>query len=145
MRALPSVVSTSSSSSKIPFMLSCVQAGFSSPASDHYEQALDLHELTIKHPEATFFVRVSGESMRDAGIYPDDILIVDRSLSATSGNIVIAIINDEFTVKRLVFHKQKWFLKPENASFPAIEINGDNPAQIWGVVTFAIHNVYPNA
>ena len=85
-----------------PLFSSGVSAGFPSPAEDHIDRKLDLNELLIQHPVATFFVRVAGESMKDAGINHGDILVVDRSLEAVSGKIVIAIVNGELTVKRFI-------------------------------------------
>ena len=97
----------------LPFFETGLSAGFPSPAEDYFEQALDLHELLIDHPAATFFVRVEGDSMRDAHIYSGDILIVDRSLTAQNGKIVVALLNGSFTVKRLKIKGKKIFLIPE--------------------------------
>lgn len=124
---------------KLPLFAVPVKAGFPSPAEDYLEQNLDLNEYLIQHPSATFFVRVDGESMRGAGIQKGDILIVDRSLEPSHGKIVIAVINGEFTVKRLRLHQDKVFLEPENPQFSPIEINPNWDFQIWGVVTYVIH------
>jgi DNA polymerase V len=124
---------------KLPLFAVPVKAGFPSPAEDYLEQNLDLNEYLIQHPAATFFVRVDGESMRGAGIQKGDILIVDRSLEPSHGKIVIAVINGEFTVKRLRLHQDKVFLEPENPHFSPIEINPNWDFQIWGVVTYVIH------
>ena len=126
---------------KLSFVLSTVQAGFPSPADDYVEKNLDLNELLVSHPAATFFVRVEGHSMIDAHIYSGDILIVDRSLSAANGQIVIALINGEFTVKRVSIEGEKLFLVPENPAFPKIAINPEDDFQIWGVVTYVIHKL----
>ena len=91
----------------IPFFSSRVQAGFPSPADDHLEDTLDLNKYLIHHEESTFFVRAQGDSMLDAGIYPGDILVVDKSLDAKNGKIVIAVVDGEFTVKRLQRHQNK--------------------------------------
>jgi len=99
---------------KLPLFLSSVKAGFPSPADDFVETRLDLNEYLIDHPEATFFVRVSGDSMIRAGIHTGDILIVDRSLEPKNNDIVIAIIDGEFTVKRLKKYGDRVFLVPEN-------------------------------
>ena len=116
---------------------SSVPAGFPSPADDHIEGKLDLNEHLIRRPSATFFVRASGESMRDAGIFDGDLLIIDRGISAKSDDIVIASIHGELTVKRLRQSADAWLLVPENTNFPAIPLD-DTGCEIWGVVTHSI-------
>lgn len=123
----------------MPLFSSCIAAGFPSPAEDYIEKRLDLNELMIKHPIATFFVRVAGESMVDAGIRSGDILVVDRSVSPASGKIVVAVLNGEFTVKRLVIGKRGVSLIAENKSYPTIDVTKDMDFQVWGVVTYVIH------
>jgi len=123
----------------IPIFTSRVQAGFPSPADDHLEDALDLNTHLIHHKEATFFVKAQGDSMLDAGIQQGDILIVDKSLSAKSGKIVIAVVDGEFTVKRLHKYKGNITLKAENPDFEDIKIGGTDELIIWGVVTSVIH------
>lgn len=123
----------------VPSSLSSVQAGFPSPAEDYIEKELDINALVIKHPAATFFVRVEGDSMIDANIYSGDILVVDRSLSAASGKIVVAILDGDFTVKRFVQQQHRTYLSPENPKYPTIQIGPDTDFQIWGVVTHVIH------
>ena len=122
-----------------PLYASKVQAGFPSPADDFMEGKLDLNQHLVKHPTATFFVRVSGDSMIEAGIHPDDILVVDRSLEPRHGKIVIAALDGELTVKRLHKTSNKTYLMPENKSYNPIEINENNEMSIWGVVTSVIH------
>ena len=124
---------------KVPLFSSLVEAGFASPADDFVEEYLDLNELLVKREEATFFVRVAGYSMIDAGIQPDDILIVDRSVDAKHGKIVIAVIDGEVTVKRLSTFGGKVILKAENSEYKDIPIFG--ALHIWGVVTSVIHRV----
>ena len=126
---------------KLSFFLAPVQAGFPYPADDHIEKKLDLNELLVAHPAATFFVRVEGHSMRDAQIFDGDVLIVDRSLQPESGSIAVAIINGEFTVKRLLKKKDRLYLMAENPAFPSIEISPEMDFQIWGIVTYVIHKV----
>jgi DNA polymerase V len=126
---------------KISFFLNSVAAGFPSPADDVVEKKLDLNELLIKHPAATFFVKVEGHSMQDAHIFSGDILIIDRSLQASSGSIVVAVINGEFTVKRLINKQNRLWLVAENKAYPAMEITPEMEFQIWGVVTYVIHKV----
>jgi DNA polymerase V len=123
----------------IPFATSIVSAGFPSPAEDFVLEQLDLNDLLIKHPAATFFVRVGGDSMINAGIFDKDILIVDRSLTATHGKIIIAAVNGELTVKRLILQGQKAQLIPENPKYKAITINNSSELKVWGVVTAVIH------
>lgn len=124
-----------------PLFLNPVQAGFPSPAEDSIERKLDLNEHLIEHPAATFFVRVEGDSMLGCGIHKGDILIVDRSLDATNGKIIIAVLNGEFTVKRLKIEGKILWLVPENPKFPVLKIEPEWDFQVWGVVTYVIHDV----
>lgn len=124
---------------KLPFFSSTVVAGFPSPADNHLETPLDLNELIVKHPTSTFYVKVEGESMKDAGITSGDILVVDRSLSPDHGKIVVAIIDGEFTVKRILIQENGVFLAPENPAFPRIKVNPESQFEVWGVVTYVIH------
>ena len=123
----------------LPLFSSSVKAGFPSPAEDHIEEKLDLNRLMIEHPAATFFLRVEGESMENANIHPGDILVVDRALTPQSGQIIVAVLNGEFTVKRLKKKESRLYLLPENPAFPELEITAETEFQIWGVVTFIIH------
>ncbi len=118
-----------------------VSAGFPSPADDYLEGMLDLNEHLVQHPSATFFVRAIGESMLGAGIHPDDILVVDRSLTPTSGRIVIAVVDGELTVKRLHLSPDATRLLPENPAYPPIEIREGAELHVWGVVTSVIHRL----
>lgn len=122
-----------------PLFTCGVSAGFPSPADEHIDRKLDLNELLIQHPVATFFVRVAGDSMKDAGINHGDILVVDRSLEAASGKIVIAIVNGELTVKRFVQSHASCQLVAANSDYPPVEITEDTDFSIWGVVTSVIH------
>jgi len=123
----------------IPIFTSRVQAGFPSPVDDHLEDTLDLNTHLIQHQEATFFVKAQGDSMIGAGIHQGDILIVDKSLTPKSGKIVIAVVDGEFTVKRLHKYKGNITLKAENSEFEDIKITGTDELIIWGVVTSVIH------
>jgi DNA polymerase V len=123
----------------LPLYSSKVQAGFPSPADDYIERYLDLNSEFIKHPSATFLLKATGESMIDAGIFPDDVLIVDRSLTPSDGSIVIAALNGELTVKRLSRANNKVRLLPANPSFQPIDITEDQEMVIWGVVTLVLH------
>tara|TARA_R110002073_G_scaffold84268_1_gene201015 strand:+ start:2478 stop:3056 length:579 start_codon:yes stop_codon:yes gene_type:complete len=118
-----------------PLFSSPVPAGFPSPADDYIEGQLDLNEYFVPHPSATFYVRVTGESMSGIGILPNDILIVDRSLEAVHGSIVIAVVNNELTVKRLFKQGGRIELRPENPAFPTIMFDRDMELTIWGVVS----------
>lgn len=119
----------------LPLFASPVAAGFPSPADDYVEGALDLNAHFIHHPAATFCVRATGESMNGAGILPGDILIVDRSLTAKHGSIVIAVVDNELTVKRLYKQGGKVALRAENPDFPTIECHAGMELVIWGVVS----------
>jgi len=119
---------------KLPLFSSTVAAGYPSPAEDHIEDTLDLNDYMVQHPDTTFMLRVEGESMKDAGILPNDILIVDRSVKATHNKIVIAALDGELTVKRL-FHRGGLIkLLPENPAYPEVEIETESGLHIWGVV-----------
>lgn len=125
----------------LPLFQNPVVAGFPSPAEDEIDKKLDLNELLIKHPAATFFLRVSGSSMIKAGIHDRDILIVDRSVEPTHGKIVVAALNGELTVKRLQLDDDKVFLIAENDLFRPIEVTEGIELHIWGVVTNVIHSL----
>ena len=122
-------------SSKRPLFASSVPAGFPSPADDYIEGQLDLNEYFVAHPSATFYVRVTGESMTGAGILPGDILIVDRSLDAVHDAIVIAVVDNELTVKRLYRKNGLIELRPENSAYPVVQLNQQTELVIWGVVS----------
>jgi len=124
-----------------PLFLSGVSAGFPSPADDYLDRKLDLNEHLIKNPAATFFVRVAGDSMTNAGINDNDILVVDRSLEPVNGNIVIAAVNGELTVKRLMKNRGSCRLVAENPAYPDLEIDEETGVEIWGVATYAIHSL----
>lgn len=123
----------------LPLVGSLVKAGFPSPADDYIEDKLDLNEHLVAHPNSTFYVKVSGESMINAGIQDGDTLVVDRSLDARNDDIVIAAINGEFTVKRLVYRASRPWLIPCNPEFSDMELTEDMDTVIWGVVTSVIH------
>lgn len=125
----------------LPLYLSKVSAGFPSPAEDDIAEKLDLNDHLIKHPAATFLVRANGESMINAGIHENDILVVDRSLTPSDGKIVIAAVDGQLTVKRLKKQKGMVFLVAENQAYAPIEIKEGNDVHIWGVVTNVIHSV----
>ncbi len=123
----------------IPLLEGKVSAGFPSSAENFIDKALDLNELLIKHPSATFFIRVKGHSMVKAGIHDNDILIVDRALSVSDNKIVIARMQDELTVKRIKIVGEKLFLMPDSDEYKAVEVTDTMDFEVWGVVTFVIH------
>ena len=126
---------------RLPFFGERISAGFPSPAQNEEEETLDLNELLIKHPSATFFLRVSGNSMIKAGIHHNDILVVDRSIEPVHGKIVIASLNGELTVKRLSRIGARVQLVAENDAYAPIDITEELDLRIWGVVTSVIHSV----
>lgn len=123
---------------RVVLFASRVPAGFPSPAEDHAEARLDLNEHLIDHPTATFFVRVSGESMLGAGIHDGDLLIVDRSLTPADGDIVIAVIDGEHLVKRLSLTGTGVSLLSENPAFRPIRLSSEQQLHIWGVVRHCV-------
>jgi DNA polymerase V len=123
----------------LPVFLGRLAAGFPSPADDYIEGRLDLNRHLIKHPAATFFVRVSGDSMIDAGIHSGDLLVVDRSLDAVDGNVIVASLDGELTVKRLSKRGEILRLLPANTDYQPIEILTQQTFEIFGVVTSVIH------
>lgn len=125
----------------IPLYTSRISAGFASPADDHLEKKIDLNQLLIPKPAATFMLRVEGESMIGAGIHDGDLLIVDRSVTARHGSVVIAGVHGELTVKRLRQDQTGTWLMPENPEYRPIPVGEDSDFLIWGCVTNVIHNL----
>lgn len=128
-----------SEEAEIPFFASSVSAGFPSPADDYVELSLDLNKHLIKHPSATFYARVKGDSMINAGINDGDLLVVDRALDIYDNCIAVCIIDGEFTVKRLKKQKNKILLIPENKEYRPIEVTEFNDFEVWGIVAYVIH------
>ena len=124
----------------LPRYASRIAAGFPSPADDHLEAPLDLNEHLVKHPAATFVVRVDGDSMIGAGICDGDLLVVDRSLEASSGSIVVAVVDGELTVKRLWTRGRRVRLLAENPAYKPIEIGEGAELVVWGVVAHVIRS-----
>ncbi len=118
-----------------------ISAGFPSPADDFKEQRLSLDRELIKNKEATFFARVSGQSMIGAGLNDNDLLVIDRSLEPINNKIAVCFLDGEFTVKRLRVTKDEVWLQPENPEYPIIKITEDNDFVIWGIVTNVIKKV----
>jgi DNA polymerase V len=124
----------------LPVYLERVPAGFPSPAGDYMEGKLDLNQHLVKHPAATFFVRVTGDSMIGKGIHSGDLLIVDKSLDPKDGSIVIAALDGELTVKQLEKRNGKFRLLPANKNYEPLEVSERQSFEIWGVVTNVIHS-----
>tara|TARA_B100000579_G_scaffold198579_1_gene162398 strand:+ start:649 stop:1095 length:447 start_codon:yes stop_codon:yes gene_type:complete len=122
----------------IPYFEDGISAGFPSPADDFLHGKLDLNEYLINNPSATYYVRVLGDSMANAGIASGSLLIVDKSIEASNGKIVVAFLDKEFTVKRIKKIKNKIYLKAENAGYEDIEITSEMNFEIFGVVTHSI-------
>ena len=120
----------------IPLALGRVSAGFPSPAEDYIELGIDLNKYLIKNPISTFFLRVSGNSMNNAGIYNNDLLIIDRSINPNPGHIVVALLDGEFTLKRLIKEKNNYYLKADKENYPAISLYEYIDIQIWGVAIY---------
>ena len=114
-------------------------AGFPAPNEGDIEEKLDLNEHLIRHKAATFYVRVEGTSMKDEGIHPGDLLIIDRAETARHGSIVLAVLNGEFTVKRLFKREGVVRLDPANPDFSPITLSEEDDFCIWGVVTYVVH------
>ena len=132
---------TTTEKGHIPLFLTPIHSGFPSPADDYKENDLDLDDLVIRNPDATFYVKVTGDSMKDACIEEGDILVVDRSLPATHNTIIVALISGEFTVKRLYHKGQSVYLVAANRRYQPIRITDEMEFQVWGVVTYCIRKV----
>ena len=123
----------------LPVFASRISAGFPSPADDHIEGKLDLNRHLVRRPAATFFIRAQGESMKDAGIFDGDLLVVDRGIVPRAGDIVIAVLHGELTVKRLAMTEAGSILSAENPAYPDIR-PGEAGCELWGIVTFSIRH-----
>lgn len=124
----------------VTFRIPCGVTGFPSPADDYQAERLDLNSLLIKHPAATYYARAEGNSMTGAGIFPDDILILDRSLDTISGRVIVAWLNGEYVVKRYHFEQRlgRAYLLSENPDYPPYEIPPDVDFAVWAVVTASV-------
>ena len=138
---MPKIYSTKNNIIKrpLPIFESGVSAGFPSPAEDHLDLSLDLNEYIVKHPSSTFYIYAKGDSMIDSNIQDGDLMVVDKSINPNNKSIVIAVINGEFTVKRILYIDKKMYLSPDNQKYNPIEITTDMDFEIWGVVTHVIH------
>ena len=134
-------LSVSRKSVLLPLVYESVSAGFPSPAESYIDTNIDLNEELINHPASTFFLRVKGNSMKNAGIQDGDLLIVDRSLDAKPGHIVVAILDGSFTVKKLTYRKNIPYLEAENSNYPPLDLRHYENIQIWGVAIYSIHTL----
>ena len=131
-------ISPSPIRASVPMATSSVAAGFPSPADDYLERPLDFNELLIQNPAATFAVRIAGESMTGAGLFPNDIAVVDRSLAPKNGSIVMALVDGEFTIKRYRVRGSKIWLQAENPKYEDILVTEGAGFEIWGVICHAV-------
>lgn len=125
----------------VPAFVCRVPAGFPSPADDYLDQPLDFNELLIAHPAATFAVRVAGDSMQGIGIYPGDIGVVDRAVTAIDGSIILGILDGEFTIKRYRCRGREVWLEAANPAYEPTPINEDRTFEVWGVVRYTIRRL----
>lgn len=123
---------------ELPFVSNGISAGFPSPALDFIDLSIDMNKHLVKHPSATYYGRVSGNSMKDAGIFDGDLLVIDKSLEAEDNKIAVCYIDGEFTVKRIRKEKSCLWLIPENESYAPIQVTEENDFLIWGIVTHVI-------
>lgn len=126
---------------ELPFIASGIKAGFPSPAADFEGERISLDKELIKNETATFFARVDGDSMRDAGMSNGDLLVVDRSLEPTHDKIAVCMLDGEFTVKRLKVTSKGVYLVPENSEFSEIKVEEEQELVIWGIVTYVVKKV----
>ena len=124
---------------ELPLAGTAIAAGFPSPAEEYVEIALDLNKELIKHPASTFYARVKGDSMVDAGIQDGDLLVIDKALEPKEGAIAVCYLDGEFTVKRLTVQEEGVYLMPANAEFKPIRITEENNFLVWGLVAYVIH------
>lgn len=126
---------------RLPFFLSRISAGFPSPAEDHIEANFSLDDLCVRHPAATYFLRVLGNSMTGLGIYDGDILVVDRSLTVVAGMVVVAVVRGDFTCKQLDFEGGLPVLRAANPAYQDMRLGPDEELEIFGVVVHCIHKL----
>ncbi|MCL4150956.1 UNVERIFIED_CONTAM: hypothetical protein GTU68_045702 [Idotea baltica] len=124
------------------FLDTGISAGFPSPTEDFKEERISLDKELVKNKQATFYARVSGQSMIGAGLDDNDLLVIDRSLEPTHNKIAVCFLDGEFTVKRLKIDKDGLWLQPENPDYPIIKITDENDFIIWGIVTNVIKKVH---
>lgn len=123
---------------ELPFLPFQISAGFPSPALDFVDLSIDLNKQLIEHPSATYYGRVKGESMKNAGINDGDLLVIDKSIEPGDGKIAVCYLDGEFTLKRIKITKKELWLMPENEAYKPIKIEEGNNLTIWGIVTYII-------
>ena len=123
---------------ELPLLSSAISAGFPSPALDFIDLSIDLNKQLIEHPSATFYGRVQGDSMLNAGISNGDLLVIDKSIKPTNGKIAVCYLDGEFTLKRIKVNKTGLWLMPENDNYKPIKIEEHNELKVWGIVTYVI-------
>jgi len=123
---------------ELPLLIPPVSAGFPSPAEDYTDNVIDLNKELIRNPYATFFAKVKGFSMKDAGIEPGDILVIDKSLEPANGKIAVCFIDGEFVLKRIKIGKDGVWLMPANDNYLPLKITEENNFHVWGIVTYVI-------
>lgn len=126
----------------LPYADQGIKAGFPSPAQDYISQAIDLNKELIRHPSTTFYGRVSGDSMKDAGLSDGDILVIDKSLEPKTGDIAVCYIDGEFTIKYIQIETDVIWLIPANEVYEPIKVTAENDFLIWGIVTYSIKNYH---
>ena len=125
----------------LPYAEGGISAGFPSPAMDFMELSIDLNKHIVKHPSSTFYGRVKGHSLKNAGISDGDLLVIDKSLEPVHGKIAVCFIDGEFTAKRIHINGKELWLMPENEAYSPIKVEEENQLIIWGVVTHVIKYV----
>lgn len=128
----------------LPYADEGIKAGFPSPSQDYMEMAIDLNKELIKHPSSTFYGRVKGNSMKDAGVQDGDVLIIDKSLEPQTGDMAVCYIDGEFTLKYIHITREAVWLKPANDEYQPIKVTADNDFIIWGIVTYVIKKTHHN-
>jgi DNA polymerase V len=123
---------------ELPVLPFSISAGFPSPALDFVDISIDLNKHLIDHPSATYYGRVQGESMKDAGINDGDLIIIDKSIEPTNGKIAVCYLDGEFTLKRILIKTDGLWLMPENEKYKPIKIEENNNLVVWGIVTYII-------
>ena len=128
----------------LPYFPEGIKAGFPSPATDYEEEAIDLNKELVHHKEATFYARVKGDSMINAGYHPGDIIVIDKSLDPSEGDMAVCFLDGEFTLKFVSFKERdrgRMVLRSGNGKYPPIEVTESNDFTVWGVVTYVIKKV----
>lgn len=124
----------------LPYADEGIRAGFPSPAQDYMETGIDLNRELIRHPSSTFYGRVKGDSMNDAGVHDGDLLVIDKSLEPRDGDMAVCCLNGEFTLKFIRIEKETVWLMPANPEYMPIKVTPDDDFTIWGIVTYSIHD-----